>query len=177
MTLGGRDPGSVEESRPLVVVFACGDPLRGDDAAAPTAVAALPAGAAELADVRVVGALEVEYLVDVAPGVPVVVVDAVVGVRPGRIIEMDLADLPGAARSVVATSTHQLPLDRVVALAQLLRDEPLSGRFIGIGIESVAHGLAHSAAVEASLPELAHAVESAVMTAAQGSSGPTSSNR
>jgi hydrogenase maturation protease len=145
-----------------VVVFACGDPLRGDDAVAPLVVKSLfhelPPGAV----IRLVGALEAEYLVDLASHTRVIIVDAVVGPEPGAIVQMDLREMSGRAEAVVTTSTHQLPLDQVVAIAQLLRDEPIEGVFVGVGIEAVAHGEALSGPVEAAVPAFREAIRQAV---------------
>jgi Ni,Fe-hydrogenase maturation factor len=68
---------------------------------------------------------------------------------------------PGAP-AVGPTSSHQLPLPEVVALAGLLRDAPLEGRFVGVGIKSVAFGSGLSEAVAAAVPALAEAVARAV---------------
>jgi hydrogenase maturation protease len=141
-----------------VVVFACGDPLRGDDSVAPLACKSLPPETRALADIKLIGALEAEYLRDLAPGVRAVIVDAVVGPPAGEIVEMDLFEMSGRAEKVVTTSTHQLPLDQVVAIGQLLRDEPVIGRFVGVGIEAVAIGEEPTASVEASVPVLRDAV-------------------
>jgi hydrogenase maturation protease len=143
---------------PRVVVFACGDPLRGDDSVAPLAVKGMPADVMDGVAVRLVGALETEYLVDLPAGVRVVIVDAVVGPPPGEIVQIDLAEMSGRAEEVVTTSTHQLPLDQVVALAQLLRDQPIEGVFVGVGIEAVSEGAALSKPVEAGLPFLREAL-------------------
>jgi len=145
-----------------VVVFACGDPLRGDDSVAHLAVEALPPEALARADVKLVGALEAEYLRDLPAGVRAIVVDAVVGPPPGEIVEMALIEMSGRAKRVVTTSSHQLPLDEVVAISQLLRDEPVVGRFIGMGIESVEIGEHATPSVEASIPALTAAIASAV---------------
>jgi hydrogenase maturation protease len=147
-----------------IVVFACGDPLRGDDAVAPLACRSLPAEVLARAEVRVVGALEAEVLIALPAGTWVVIVDAVVGPPPGQLMEMDLAEMSGRAAALVTTSSHQLPLDKVVALAQLLRDEPLEGRFVGVGIESVAVGVELSEAVARAVPTLGDAVARAVST-------------
>ena len=68
---------------------------------------------------------------------------------------------PGAP-AAGPTSSHQLPLPEVVALAGLLRDAPLEGRFVGVGIESVAFGSGLSEAVAAAVPALAEAIARAV---------------
>jgi len=145
-----------------VVVFACGDPLRGDDSVAHVACRALPPEALARADVRLTGALEAEHLRDLAAGTRAIVVDAVVGPAPGELVEMELAEMGRRAESVVTTSTHQLPLDQVVAIGQLFRDEPVTGRFIGLAIESVQLGGEPSESVAASIELLTGAVARAV---------------
>lgn len=155
-------PAYLVGERSRVVVFACGDPLRGDDSVAPLAVRGLPPETLAQADVKLVGALEPEYLRDLPAGVRAVIVDAVVGPAPGQIVTMDLAEMSGRAAAVVTVSSHQLPVDKVVALAQLLRDEPVQGRFVGVGIESVSIGVELSEAVVAALPALRDAVARAV---------------
>jgi hydrogenase maturation protease len=147
----------VDESR-RVVVFACGDPLRGDDSVASIACRSLPPATMARAAVKLIGALEPEYLRDLPAGVRAVIVDAVVGPAPGEIVEMDLAEMSGRAQKVVTISGHQLPLDQVVALAQLLRDEPVVGRFVGLGIEAVAMGEEPRASVADAIPALRDAV-------------------
>jgi hydrogenase maturation protease len=151
-----------------IVVFACGDELRGDDGVAPVAVRALPAAIAAGVDVRVLGAVAVEDLVALPPGTKVVIVDAVVGPPPGQVVELDLAALPAgatdpAAPALVTTSSHQLPLGEVLALATLLRDAPVDGRFVGIGIRSVAFGGELSGPVADALPALTDAVSRAIL--------------
>jgi hydrogenase maturation protease len=145
-----------------VVVFACGDPLRGDDSVAPLACKALPPETLAMADVKLIGAMEVEYLRDLPKGVRAVIVDAVVGTPPGEIVEMDLFEMSGRAEKMVTTSTHQLPLDEVVAIGQLLRDQPVVGRFVGVGIEAVEIGEEPTASVAESIPALRDAVAAAV---------------
>jgi len=49
-----------------------------------------------------------------------------------------------------------------VALAQVMRDEPVAGTFVGVGIESVAVGTGLSASVRGALPALREAVCRAV---------------
>ena len=71
-----------------VVVFACGHPLYGDASVAQQAVMELPPNILELADVKLVGPLQPEYLRDLPVGTRALVVDAVVGPEPGDIIEI-----------------------------------------------------------------------------------------
>ena len=89
---------------------------------------------------------------------------------------MDLAEMSGRAAAVVTVSSHQLPVDKVVALAQLLRDEPVQGRFVGVGIESVSiGGEVLAEAVVAALPALRDAVARVVVdwTGALAERGPS----
>lgn len=160
-----------------VVVLACGDALRGDDGIAAAAVRALPPRVLELTEVRVLDAPGVEDLVDLPPDAWVVIVDAVAGPPPGQLVELDLAALRalsaaphGVAGSGPVASSHQLPLPEVVALAGLLRGEPLLGRFVGVGIRSVAFGEGFSEPVAAALPALTAAVAHAVHGRVRGAS-------
>jgi hydrogenase maturation protease len=130
------------------------------------AVRALPLELLAGAEVRIVPAVTVEDLVALPPDAQVVIVDAVVGPPPGQLVELALADLATGAVRAVATSSHQLPLPEVVALAGLLRDAPLQGRFVGIGIGSVAFGSQLSEPVAAAVPVLADAVARAIMATA-----------
>ena len=155
-------PGYLTGQSRDVVVFACGDPRRGDDSVAPIACKSLPPEALARADVKLIGALQPEYLRDLPAGVRAVIVDAVVGPRAGELVEIDLAELSGRAERIVTTSTHQLPLDQVVALAQLLRDEPVVGRFVGVGIDAVAIGEEPRSSVAEAIPALRDAVARAI---------------
>jgi len=148
-----------------VIVFACGDELRGDDAVALAAVEGLPGDVLERVDLRMVGALAPEHLTALAPGARIVILDAVVGPPPGQLVELDLAEL-GRAAATAVHSTHQLPLAQVVALAEVLRGEPVAGRFVGLGIASVSHGSGMSEPVAMALPALREAVARAVLALA-----------
>jgi hydrogenase maturation protease len=117
-----------------------------------------------LAGVHLVGALEPELLISLPAGARVVIVDAVVGPQAGSIVELDLATLRSRAVRLTTTSTHQLPLDGVVALADALRDHPLDGVFVGVGIGSVVIGSGPGPMVMAALPALRDAVARAVET-------------
>lgn len=176
-----------------IVVLACGDDLRGDDGVAAAAVHLLPPEIGALAELRVVRALEVEDLVALPAGCRVVVVDAVAGPRPGEVVELDLAAFEQVATgdslpdesvppatvgapdlAPAVTSTHQLPLPDVLALAAMLRGARLVGRFVGIGIASVAPGEGLSPPVAGALTLVAEAVARAVRSLAGGSASRSS---
>jgi hydrogenase maturation protease len=127
------------------------------------AVEALPPEFLARVEIVLAGALGPEHLMRLPRGARVVIVDAVVGVPSGRVVEWDLAGLSGRAAPLVSLSSHQLPLDQVVALSQLLRDEPLEGRFVGLGIGSVVLGDLPANPVAEAVPALRDAVERAIV--------------
>jgi hydrogenase maturation protease len=145
-----------------VTVFACGELHRGDDAAAFHALDRLaPAVRRRLHIVRA-GQLDVQDLLDLAPDAECIVIDAVAGFAPGRILRAPLDDIPAmvgvARRPARARSTHQLPLEQTLALAALLRGAALRGSFIGLGGASFAPGSGLSPAVAAAIPAFSAAL-------------------
>lgn len=136
-----------------VTLFVCGESLRGDDGAARAAVLRLPPQARLAVQLREVGELSVEDLLALAPGSAAIVVDAVVGVQPGRLVSFDLSDLPLRASGLRPRSTHQLPLDQVVGMAVLLGAE-VRGSFIGVGGVDFGFGRPLSDPVRRALPGL-----------------------
>lgn len=134
-------------------LFVCGEPLRGDDAAARTAVLGLPPRARLAVQLREVGELSVEDLLALTPGSAAIVVDTVVGVPAGRLVSFDLSDLPLRAVGIRPRSTHQLPLDQVVGMALLL-GAGVRGSFIGVGGVDFGFGRPLSDPVRRALPDL-----------------------
>ena len=139
-------------------VLVCGERLRGDDAAAVRAAELLPNDVRALAELVEVGQLSVEILLDVAEGVALIVVDAAIGVAPGQVVTLPLAEIAGtagdagAAGGVTPASSHSLPPDQVLALAEELRGSPLRGSFVGIGGAEFGFVEGLSPAVVAGLP-------------------------
>lgn len=150
-----------------VVVFACGHPDRGDDAAAAMAVAQLDGVTRARAEVRVCHTLEPDTLAGLAPGVGVVIVDAAAGPEVGQVIVIDLAGLDDLPHNVAVASSHQLPLPALIGLAGILRGSPIEGRLVAIGVAQVEPGAGLSKAVDSRLPSLTRAVEDAVLQVAQ----------
>jgi len=147
-----------------VTVLACGEAMRGDDAVGLMAVAALAPEVAALAEIREVGQLSPDELLD-APE-PVIVVDAVSGPPAGELIELPLAELAERGLGGTSMSSHALPLATAVALSVRLRGRAPEGRFIGLAgahygldnhlSEPVRGGLsAFIAAIESAIRELA----------------------
>jgi len=137
-----------------VAVLVCGEPERGDDAAAFAAVATLPDTVRAIIDVVLCGQLEVEHLLDVPDGLPCVVVDAAVGIPPGEVVAIPLAMVASRPGSGAPRSSHTLPPDQVISLAAALRGRPPEGVFVGIGGEEFGFGAGLSQAVLAGLPRL-----------------------
>ena len=123
---------------PRVTVFACGEPLRGDDGVAHAAVEGLPERVRHGTDVHHVTALCPEDLAGLDPHATAIVVDAVVGVPVGEIVRYDLERMPSHP-PMRPTSSHQLPLDMVMGIAKLMGWEP-HGAFIGVGTVRFDHG-------------------------------------
>jgi hydrogenase maturation protease len=152
-----------------VPVFVCGEPTRGDDAAAFAAVELLPPVTRGHAHVVEAGQLDVLFLLDLPADRPCVVVDAVAGLAPGEVWVRPLAALVDRARAldrsgraVEPRSSHELPLEQVLALAATLRDRPPAGTFVGIGGVRWDPGAPLSEAVAAALPAFADAIAAAI---------------
>ncbi len=135
--LPGGPPPELTAQRSDIVVFACGDPAHAEhESIAIAACTGLPTETLGRIDLKIVGPMRPEYLRDLAPGTHVLIADTFAG-TPGETSVVPLLELSGREEPLVASSTIDPPLDEVVAMAQLLRDEPLRGRFVGLGVESV----------------------------------------
>jgi len=152
-----------------VPVFVCGEPTRGDDAAGFAAVELLPATTLDRAEVIRAGQLDVQLLLDLPADAPCVVVDAVAGIGPGELVIRPLAEIVVAARDRAAAgatpalrSSHELPLEQVLALAALLRAAPPRGTFVGVGGACFDVGTDLTPPVRAALPGLAQAIAAEV---------------
>jgi hydrogenase maturation protease len=143
----------------MVRVLVCGERLRGDDAAAILAAQLLPADALSLAELIEVGQLSVEALLDVPHGVAFIVADAAAGVASGQVVTLPLSDIArGAGHGATPASSHSLPPDQVLALAEEMAGSPLRGSFVGIGGEEFRLGEGLSPAVAAGMPAFATAL-------------------
>jgi hydrogenase maturation protease len=132
-------------------VLVCGDASRGDDGAAIATVARLDRRENPGLRVRRVGQLEPDDLVEaLSGGGRCVVVDAVRGIEPGRILAVPLRQL-GLADGPQPASSHALPLDVVIGLAEVLGADLDRGAFVGIGGSAFDLGAGLSPAVEAAL--------------------------
>jgi hydrogenase maturation protease len=146
-----------------VRLLVCGERLRGDDGAAIRAVEMLDAATRALVEVVEVGQLSVEALLEVPAGVAVIVADAAVGVPAGEIVTLPLADVARSTGSgATPASSHSLPPDQVLALAEELRGSPLRGSFVGMGGTKFGFGERLSPPVAAGLRAFAEAIAAEV---------------
>jgi hydrogenase maturation protease len=146
-----------------VVVFACGETLRGDDGVAHAAVDALSQRDAGTSSVRHVSSLGPEDLAGLGEDSTSIIVDAVIGVPPGEIVRMDLLDLPHGT-TMRPTSSHQLPLDMIVGLAKLMGWKP-RGVFLGVGGLDFTHGASLSPEVRRVVPTLGETIATEIARA------------
>jgi len=114
-------------------ILVCGDPSRGDDGAAIAAVARLEQDRPPATRVRRVGQLEPDDLVAaLGAGGWCVVVDAVRGIEPGRVVVVPLRSL-AASDGPQPASSHALPIEIVIGLAEALGADLDRALFVGIG--------------------------------------------
>ena len=158
-----------------VRLFVCGNPDRGDDAAAIVAVQELlphlPPDLATRLDVRWCGQLEVEDLLELPQSGACVIVDTVVGIPEGSVAVIPLAELEEHAELSGATprSSHIMPIDQLLAIAEVLRDAPIEGVFVGLGGGSFALGSALDVPVQRAEAAFQHAIADALSAVAGGS--------
>jgi hydrogenase maturation protease len=155
-------------ARHPIRVIVLGETHRGDDAVAFAAVRAALTGlepeVIDLLDVRETGQLDPADLVELAASGWAIVVDAVVGVPPGEIVTLPLAELSqrataGTGGSPVPRSTHVLPVDQLIALAAALRGSPPPGVLVGLGSACFDLGAGLTPPVLAALPAFADAIQ------------------
>ena len=165
---------------PSVRLLVCGNADRGDDGAALCAVAtllpSLPSALLERLEVRRCGQLRVEDLTDVPAGEVTVVVDAAVGIPPGHVVSMPISGILADPASPTPRSSHELPIDQVLGLAQALRPGGLpAGTFIGIGGRRFGYGRPLSRSVRLNMEHFQAAIAAELTKLTRVSEEPTAS--
>jgi hydrogenase maturation protease len=155
----------VSAQPPTLRLLVCGNADRGDDGAALCAVAhvlpRLEPTVSRHLEVRRCSQLDPTDLIDVAPGEGCLVLDTVVGVEPGEVIEVTLDEL--ARRGTIAPrSSHALPITQVLGIASAVRGGLPLGRFVGIGGKWFGFGDVRSRALRDGLPAYERAIVSAI---------------
>jgi hydrogenase maturation protease len=134
-----------------VSLLVCGEPMRGDDSVAQAVVNALPSATLRLVDVRRVGQLMPDDLLE-GDGATILL-DAVAGPAAGEVIDLPLASLVDAeAMEINPASTHALPPLVTLGIAARLRGSLPEGRFLGIAGRSYGIGSELSPEVRAAVP-------------------------
>lgn len=162
---------------PSVRLLVCGNADRGDDGAALSAVAtllpSLPPAMLERLEVRRCGHLRVEDLTDVPANEVAVVVDAAVGIPPGHVITLPIDRILADPESPAPRSSHELPIDQVLGLAQVLRPGGLpAGTFIGIGGRRFGYGRPLSRSVRLNMTSFQAAIASELARLTHVADGP-----
>ena len=148
---------------PSVRMIVCGNADRGDDGAALSAVATLlptlPTPLLERLEVRRCGQLCVEDLLDVPAGEVAVVIDAAVNIPPGHVVSMPISEIDAVAGTAAPRSSHDIPIEQVLALAATMRTGGLpAGMFIGIGGRRFGYGRPLSRSVRLAMPGFQRAI-------------------
>ena len=143
-------------------ILVCGTPDRADDGVALCAVAQLLPSLSEEGrrdvDVRYCGQLDVEHLLEVPAGTPVLIVDAAAGVPAGEIVTVDLDELLAHQHGPAPRSSHALPIAQVLGIARVFAEAPLEGAFVGLGGADFGLGDMLSPKVEQALPKFVAAI-------------------
>jgi hydrogenase maturation protease len=155
---------------PSIRLLVCGSADRGDDGAAVNAVAhLLPRLLPELRqrlEVRRCPQLDAVDLIDVAPGESCVVLDTVVGVAPGAIVEIPLDEL-ASHEAITPRSSHALPIEQVLGVTTAIRGSLPAGSFVGIGGKWFGFGNLQSRALRQGMPAFERAAEAAILRLAE----------
>ena len=150
---------------PTLRLLVCGSADRGDDGAALRAVAhllpRLDDATRRQLEVRRCVQLDATDLIDVADGEACLVLDTVVGVEAGTVVELGLDDL--ADRPTVAPrSSHALPIDQALGIARAVRGVLPPGSFVGIGGKWFGFGDVRSRALRNGMATFELAIEAAI---------------
>jgi hydrogenase maturation protease len=137
-----------------VTLLVCGEPMRGDDSVAQAVVNALPSTTLGLIDVRQVGQLMPDDLLE-GDGATILL-DAVAGPDAGKVIDLPLASLVDAeAMEINPASTHALPPRVTLGIAARLRGSLPEGRFLGVAGRSYGIGSELTPEVRDAVPSCA----------------------
>jgi hydrogenase maturation protease len=150
---------------PVIRLLVCGNADRGDDGAPLCAVAhvlpRLEASLRGLLEVRRCEQLDATDLIDVAAGEACLILDTVVGVEPGAIVELSLEDL-ALQPTVTPRSSHALPITQVLGIARSVRGSLPRGTFVGIGGKWFGFGEVRSRALRDGMDDFERAITAAI---------------
>ena len=151
---------------PTIRLLVCGSADRGDDGAALHAVARLlPRLTADLRqrlEIRRCPQLDAIDLIDVPAGESCVVLDTVVGVEPGAVVDIPLDELV-TCDGMTPRSSHELPIEQVLGITMAVRGAIPTGTFVGIGGKWFGFGQVQSRALRQGMPAFEQAAEAAIL--------------
>ena len=154
---------------PTVRLLVCGSADRGDDGAALFAIVhVLPGLELEVRqrlEIRRCEQLDPIDLIDVPDGEACIVLDTVVGIEPGAVVEIPLTEL-AANRAVSPRSSHALPIDQVLGIVEAVRGGLPRGTFVGIGGKWFGFGEVRSRALRAGMAEFERVTAAAIRSLA-----------
>jgi len=155
----------VSAPAPTLRLLICGSADRGDDGAALRAVAhllpTLDDDVRRQLEVRRCPQLDATDLIEITDSEACLILDTVVGVEPGSIVELAFDDL--AERPTVAPrSSHALPIDQTLGIARAVRGALPPGLFLGIGGKWFGFGEVRSRALREGMAAYEQAIDSAI---------------
>jgi Ni,Fe-hydrogenase maturation factor len=122
---------------------------------------ALPGEICRRLEVRRCPQLDATDLIDVTPDERVLVLDTVVGVEAGEIVDVPLETLLRVVE-LAPRSSHALPIQQVLGIAEAVRGSLPEGRIVGIGGKWFGFGPTRSRAVRDGMPAFERAVNDAI---------------
>jgi hydrogenase maturation protease len=150
---------------PALRLLVCGSADRGDDGAALCAVAhvlpGLDARVSRLLEVRRCPQLDPTDLIDIPAREACLVLDTVVGIEPGEVVELSLEELADQV-AIAPRSSHALSISQVLGIARAVRGGLPAGRFVGIGGKWFGFGDVRSRALREGLPAYERAIAAAI---------------
>jgi hydrogenase maturation protease len=151
---------------PRLRLLVCGNADRGDDGAALSAVAhvlpRLDPNVLRQLEVRRCVQLDATDVIDVGTEEACLILDTVVGVSAGSIVDLGFDDLADRA-TVAPRSSHALPIDETLGVARAIRGALPPGSFIGIGGKWFGFGEVRSRALRDGMAAFEQAVEAAIL--------------
>ena len=151
---------------PELRILVCGTADRGDDGAALVAIShvlpGLPEAIRRRLEIRRCPQLDVTDVMDIGDGIACVVVDTVIGIEPGEVVTMGLAELARRPGGVAPRSSHALSVDDALLIAEACRGSLPAGTFVGIGGKWFGYGERFSRAVKAGIPAFSSAIQRSI---------------
>ena len=155
---------------PVIRLLVCGNADRGDDGAALCAVAhvlpRLDPLLRQQLEVRRCVQLDPTDLIDVRREEACVILDTVVGVGAGEVVQVSLEEL-ATRPTLTPRSSHALPIDQVLGIARSIRGSLPRGTFVGIGGKWFGFGEVRSRALRSGMGRFEAAIAEAIAAHAQ----------